>query len=981
MFHEVGRDRSKILSQEEVHQALAGEGVVLPNEQLTSVMAFFDTEGRGYVTLGNLHDSLRAHRALDRRPCAAADIANGVRFPPEVITPAAESQSRRLVRPRPCHVLESADTDGVGSALLTPLALLRAPPTAKGSKKRRRSVNGTPTLERRQQRAMGWMAGVSALDITDPEIECLADYLMRPENERRFSRKGDVRPEPTQEGERPDGRCIADGSIAREELNCARNEELWVEVDAGCPISSLKWTERRLEDEAGSVGPDYVGQKEVPEQSSSGTNVLVSVSDELPFVASGQDQSEPPLKSLQTVMAALEEAASRVFPPVANVTSDPSGIPDPDSVRGPCLAAIPSSASRVLRVVRGLSRMWRQADRRCCNRKGVRGGYAYSEEFTDDELCSAARLFDVDSTRQVCLEDVKAMFHGIRTDTFSRQRQFVAAIPTLAALGRHLEVQGLTSSDFVQKAAAAGSTKDNPKRSDEGDSNRHPTNVTKISRRKLVAMGAHRWRAAMTDVDMLLKQDTQLSNKQRLLLLEYLGEDGFVWDTSLGTAFRRARWELEHRRLAKLERQRGEKRAQHDRADVFGVKGISGEERGGSESMADRATILVSASQCRRHRVVATTKPEATAAAILTAMTVSKLKESYRRKDLAADRRGASGCSKIERSDRFNECDACSVVDIFLAPEGSLRNLSADAAAAIWRRVKRRDRGVNAYRAGRVVVRNLQRLLRNQRMKPMQWFAMMESAIANADVDVDVGGIKDEDDRSDNDQGVSKSTVIASIKHIVTIGGQPPAETSSHTKHIGADKDAGNAANVEENTGSATCDRRETSPSDSEGSNSDTLATNKRGKKNTDADGGNRNDNHTVRRDWNRRTLSALMSHLDPCGEGTITPALFQDGLNDCSDSTSFCLDLNQVSAARRFEAALSCADCNDVCEFLRTLVSGGRGGEELVYCVRQIGACARGLRLRETDLANRQGLASHTHSVREQVSITSRGKAPRNAD
>ena len=148
LIPQVGRNRGSVLIREEIHRALADRNVNLRDEELTSLMAFFDVQGRGYVTLGDVRDSLEALRQ-------------------------GHQANKKTTRIQPPQVPDYAESNRLGSALLAPLVLFTSPEPLDGSKKRRRSVNKGGGAQ-----WCRWEAGMGYLDITEQEISSLADFLM-----------------------------------------------------------------------------------------------------------------------------------------------------------------------------------------------------------------------------------------------------------------------------------------------------------------------------------------------------------------------------------------------------------------------------------------------------------------------------------------------------------------------------------------------------------------------------------------------------------------------------------------------------------------------------------------------------------------------------------------------------------------------------------------------------------------------------------
>ena len=789
-------NRDNVLTRSEMKQALADRAIVLRDEQLTHLMAFLDVQGRGYITLGDLHDSLRSFRAVHLRQAIAPPC------PP------------RLSRPQPRQQRHSTATSRLQSALLAPLVLFTTPPPVEGSAKRRRC-----TTKASKKRILEQEAGISHLDITDPEVRSLVDYLM------------DVG-------------------------NGADNED----------IGHAK----------GKFHSNFDG------------------------CSSSIDAGQSQLRPLPLVMAALESAASQV-----TGSSNPKGGHGED-VRGPGPAAVPSSAARVLRILRSLQKVWRQKDRR---RRENALTQRDPGEFSDEKLSAAVNLLDIDGKGHIDLEDVITVFRNVRAGTFVRRRPPSAALPSLAVLGRYLDNRGITARDFVQEAAISSVPVVDPLKSggQPGDVKSSPT----VSRASIRTKDRP---ATTAQLAARLCAETELSAEQRALVLACIEDNGFVSAADLAGAVRRAKGELAHRKLERMERQRG---AVGGGGGGYGSK--KQESQGPEASITESGCSIASLARCRQ--------PAGLAAGDNTGGPVP-LQQNHRcRRD-----------EPVPRQDTFNQSDASLILDLFVKEGGGLRSLTGETAVALWRGLKRRSRGLHAYEAGRSASRHLRRLLRDRGKKPLQWFRTLES-------------LSEGPAEGGESATVPRRVAISSIFHGVgALIEMPPLNPLGELNTTDAATAVATSGDDDSAADSAAASL-EGSLSNSDGSVEQTF------------------ENADKEMKWTRAQLSALARHLDPCGDGSITQEVFREGLSDSRVDRVCYPDAVQLAAARRFEAALRDVGYSDICGLFLTLAGSARGGGELIQYIRHMGDCFARSASRDLDAEARQERVARAIAMRESVS------------
>lgn len=601
-------NRDNVLTRAEMEQALANRGLNITEKQLTHLMAFFDVQGCGYVTLGDLHDSLRTFRAVRQRVHIDGQTTKFT-CPPS------------LPRPKQRPPRDTATVTRVQSTLLAPVVLFTRPVPVEQQGKQQRSN------QPRDKRILEHEAGVSYLDITDAEIESLANCLMR---------------------ER--GAEVNDKSGACDEK---------------------------------ALAPDDA--------------------DEASRAAANDCKMRRPL---QLVMSTLESAAAQ-----ASESIKPNGELT-QGVRGPGAAAVPSSAARVLRVLRSLQNMWRRKDRR---RRAKALLQRESDHFTEESLSAAVDLFDVDSRGHIDVEDVMAVFRSVRVGRFSRRRPPAAAISSLAAFGRYLDTRGITARNFVEEAATFARMAAGLK---SPESCGHPG-------------GTKPQVAATTQVKALLCSEARLSADQCEFVVGCVEEGGFVSAANLDGAVRQARRELAHGELDRRERNR-----------TGGVGG--GVEGSETESRVSEMTAgTCNTNSPTRHR--------------------QQLGEKAAKKgEIVLPSPCRQRCRQTEAPalGSFNQSDASLVLALFVGEGGGLRNLTGETAAALWRGLKRRGHGMHAYEAGKSASRRVRRLLRLRDIEPLEWFGTLDAATqAPASSDAGVSAVR----------RVTMSSIVQGVRALVEI--------------------------------------------------------------------------------------------------------------------------------------------------------------------------------------------------------------------
>lgn len=861
---QVDRDHNDILTRSEVRLALADRRLVLADEELNYLMTFFDAKGLGHVTFGELHDCLRTFRKFQRPPASdeqslTTTTTGSRRFPRRL---------RTRTRSPPDYVAATR----LGKALLTPLLLFTAPPPVGGGVLKMRHRSPKKYLEPN--------GGMGYLDITDPEIDSLADYLMGIRDERGKLVGGAKRRQ--ERDKRSYGGDEHTGEPAMDEKGKERDRDCTAVTQAS--TSLLQEQGRGTSDNECSITG---GTGRAP---GDGCNTEAH--------ATNLDKPEPLLRPLPHIVAALVSAAAQE--PRNNLFRQDQ--PLNGGIRGPGAAAVPSSATRVCKALGELQRRWRQNERLRRDR-GRRQQLAQREPhgLSDEELDAAVHLFDVDGSGHMHLDDVLAVFRSVRMDRFVQRRPPTATIPIFAAIGRQFNKRGITAAEFVRKAAsstvAASSVACCTR--NEGDlahtsSELEASSGTRKKRYLLRSSGSEDRPATMAQFRALLCKVMRLTAEQRDLVVDSVQENGLVWGGNLAGAVRRAKREMAHRELARQEQQR--------RKGAAYWKGGGGSETD-SEGTGDiftesgGETSVGMASPPPKHRLASVVVTRATRAP-------TSLKQPRCRQ------------SESVAGHEFDHSDASLLLDAFAHSGGGLRNIGPENAVAVWRGMKRLERGVHANEEGRSASRDLRRLLRTRGVNPLRWFAALDDDAANSST----GDTVDKKKRPGADCRVAMSTLVAGVKDLVATpaGMVPPGEAT-----VGTGSMAGATTSHDED--SVVSDVPDLEGSGSEGS----LELPAVG-----ADGG-------VHK-WDKIRLSSLASHLDPCGEGSVTKAGFQEAFRDCRGAEVLYPDASQLAAARLFEAALRRNGCLDICGLLEALTQGGRGGGDFIDYVKQMGDCAR---------------------------------------
>lgn len=754
---QVGRDRGSILIREEIHRALADRNVILRDEELTSLMAFFDVQGRGYVTIGDVRDSLEGLRQ-------------------------GQQANQRTARIQPPQLPDYAESNRMGSALLAPLVLFTSPESLDGSKKRRRSVNKGGGAQ-----WCRWEAGMGYLDITEQEIGSLADFLMGVE-------------------------------------------------------------------EGGAAAKRRAGHQ--PSDGGHGSKKLIADGAGVADGGSRSIDQAKPLRALSTVMAVLRSAAVRAG---KNNSHGERGN------RGPGAAAIPSSAARVCRVLAALQKLWRENNRQRRRLVGTSPSRRGPDEFSDEELGAAVRLFEIDGIGSIELEDVTTVFRSVRAGKFARRRPIAAIIPTLASLGRHLEERAVTADEFVQEAASA--TTSAPSHASGG----HLGEMTFTTKNKHGSNGSKYRPATAAQMGALLSKEMRLTAQMQDLVLDCIADNGLVWGANLAWAVQRARIELGHGHIKRQEQQRS--KSSGYASEGSDIKGQAQESLIGSDS-----STTTSPSRTR------------TAAPNNKGVAVPRLEQRRPR-------------GKPAVGEGFDHFDAALVIKIFAGGGGGLRSLTADTAVSLWRALKRQEHGIHTSEVGRSTSRGLRQLLRHLEVKPQHWFATLDAKYEGASGDK----------RTDLDRRVKVFSVVAGVKRLIANAGSLPKRTATVAGSRMVDKVDSGFVVVGKKT-----------PDSGKGKvSAELLAAIRDAQK------------------WDKKEFSALVGHLNPCGEGSITLSEFQEALRDSQKGQVVYPDASQLAAAHRFEAVLRHVGCEDVCELIQTLTKGGRGGGDLAEYIRRMGDCS----------------------------------------
>lgn len=779
---QVGRDRGSILIREEIHRALADRNVYLREEELTSLMAFFDVQGRGYVTIGDVRDSLEGLRQ-------------------------GQQANQKTARIQPPQLPDHAESNRLGSALLSPLVLFTSPESLDGSKKRRR-----PVTKGGGAQWCRWEAGMGYLDITEKEIGSLVDFLMG----------------------------VEEGGVT------AKQRAWHQPSDGNHGSKQLVTDDARIDD-----------------------------GDSRPV-----DQAKP-LRALSTVMTVLRSAAVR---------AGRNNLHGERGSRGPGAAAIPSSAARVCRVLAALQKLWRENNRQHRRMVGASPTRRGPDEFSDEELGAAVRLFEIDGIGSIELEDVTTVFRSARAGKFARRRPIAAVIPTLASLGRHLEERAVTADEFVQEAASTTAS------ASPHASGGHSGEMTFTTKNKQRSNGNKCRPATAAQMGALLNKEMKLTAQMQDLVLNCVADNGLVWGANLAWAVQRARIELGHDQIKRQEQQRGKS---------------SGYTSEGSDIKRRAQESLIGSDSST------TTSPPRIRTAVSNNKEVAVPRLQQRRpRGKPADSKG------------FDHFHAALVIKIFTGAGGGLRNLTADTAVSLWRALKRQEHGIHTSEIGRFTSRGLRQLMHHLEVKPHHWFATLDAEGGNE------GGGK----ISDLERRVKVSSIVAGVKRLIADAGVFPEGAPTVM-------------------GSGKVKKTDSEFAHERGKKTDTG----KGKGSAELSAGVRDAQK-----WNKKEFSALVGHLDPCGEGSISHADFQEGLRDSQKGQVSYPDASQLAAAHRFEAVLRSVGCEDVCGLIQTLTRGGRGGGDLVEYIRRMGDCSLST---SRDATPQQNQAPRALSSDQQVS------------
>lgn len=855
------RDRDNVLTRAEIHYELATLGLPLDDEKLSNLMAFLDTEDRGYVTFGDLHNSLKMFRTFKGLP-READVLSSAEegFDEAVHTPSS------LLRPSRTRISRASITSCPSSsgrlqaALLTPIALITTSPTfATISKKRRRPMHVSNINHRAVRRGMRWDSSRSILDITDPEIYSLAECLMG----------------------------VEDSGEARRRVEWQRQSE-------GEVVCAARQQGTHQETDLGFASPEnssVLGSGEsTAHNEDDKQRAVVRCSDTQPVAKPGSANFDTAtvelLRPLSFVMSQLKSIAARHVHDAHKTT---------EHVRGPGSAAVPCSAARVCRVLARLKRLWRESHLRrpCSDEHGLPrsdNNEAAGGGLSDEELDAVVQFFGTDSMGHVRLEDVITVFRAVRRNRVARRRLPAAAVPALVAVGRRLDERGDSAMDFTRQAGAI--TIIRPKGSDSRPDGANTDGVPPPSAEKVHASTkkAGGRSATVSQVKALLCQEMPgLSEEQRSLVVECVGEDGLVSGKYLAGAVRRARLEASQRRR--------DWRLQKRRSRAPNPADIGSE----IEIEIDKYTTDMAQGVSRSdHRQ--------TEVDLAVAGRFSRCRQrSPRAKTIDAD---------------FDHLDAALLLDILIRECGGLRAVNAETMITAWRSLKRHSRGANAYRAGRSAVSGLRRLLRRRSMKPLRWFCAL-----GEDDNVTAAA----DDSNGRGLRVPVSAVTAGVNNLlmmsttVTTANAEPANVAA----------GGEMSFVHD-------DNRASSNSKNDAKSGHTEV-------GAEGTGGEEDGDE---KEWSDKRLAALAAHLDPCGEGTVTIAGLQDALRDCCEGQQTKYpDVAHLTSARRFEAALRMYGCENVCEMLAHVAGDGRGAHSLIEFVRRMGDCSTRSKLTARDL------------------------------
>lgn len=486
LFLQADNDRNNVLTRSEIHRELAYSGLHIDPKIVSSLIAFLDWENCGYVTFGDIYDSLTMFRKFQSLPVLAVAGNRGTLI----------NSSSRSCTPLSHKVTPSAGHLGLG--------MLDALPSITPSKKLFYPTNDS-----------GASAGF--LDITDPEILSLVDYLMNADDRyhgQRFQK----------ENQRP------------------RDKHTEWEVDVGLhqtrnPTVSFPYHGVMPGDGYGDSWCEGSTKRAATCNNDQGRNLYSSGS------AGSMAELRRPLSSVMTALNTAESSVSDFH----------STEPVSEHARGPGPEAIPFSAARVCMVLKRLQRLWR----RSC--QGDIGGEPRCAEVSDEELDAAVRFFDTDSTGLMQIEDVMTVFHEVRGDRVARCRLPTAALTALIEIGRHFDKYGINATEFVYKAASSEVAEASPSYTVTRETGVAATDVGGVSidsrkepiikMKEILSKTARGPHATVAQLETLLHRELPgLTEKQRGLVTGCVKEEGLVWGVQLADAVRRARLEVSQRR-------------------------------------------------------------------------------------------------------------------------------------------------------------------------------------------------------------------------------------------------------------------------------------------------------------------------------------------------------------------------------------------------------------------------------------------------
>lgn len=530
-------------------------------------------------------------------------------------------------------------------------------------------------------------------------------------------------------------------------------------------------------------------------------------------------------------------------------------------VRGPGPASVPGSAARVLRAMASLERLWCPGSA-SSGGEGPGGGKQGQNGFSGEELEELVYFFDASGTGYMRLDDVARAFGVVRGDRSSRRPPSAHILPCLVSIGRRLHETGITVAELVRGAAALSM-----------DGVVSPGRGVREGWTGLVS--PDRWPGEELDgADgtaatreqmraMLCRVMPDLTEEQCNAVVEHVEEDGVVSVGRLEDAVERAMSEVDYR--------------PYEDRGRFGDDGDSEDESDGSGDA--RAGC-----------------------------------HGRRRSSAEGSSCGSGGAAL---GFRFNRVDAAILLYKFTRDAGGLRSITPRSVAASWNALKRRNQGLQAYRAGRSATRCLGRLLRERSLKPLAWFNSLEVKAAHY---------------GSEPRQVPVSSVVAGMRALLA---------TADPALVRFDSDSG----VDDPGGLRVPKSGSGSPRPGIG-----FARYESDQK------------------WTPDRLAALTCHLDPCGEGTITSESFHDALCDSGGAEIPYWDSSSLASARHLEAALRDIGYNDVRELLQTLVAE-RGADGLDEYMRKLAGSTQPINF-EGDVPARVPDASRARRASEKVML-----------